>query len=97
MAKVLGKKDLVEKIAKETGVTKTAAKKALDVTLDSVKAALAKGDTVRLIGFGTFQTAKRKARKGINPQTGEAIKIPAGKRPAFKAGKALKDAVAKKK
>jgi DNA-binding protein HU-beta len=87
------KADLIEKIAKETKVTKAAADKAINSFVDGIKKALKKGDRVALIGFGTFAVSQRKARKGRNPQTGKEIKIAARKVPVFKAGAALKKAV----
>ena len=87
------KVELVDKMAKDAKVTKTAAGKALDSLVDGVKKALKKGDKVTLIGFGTFSVTQRKARKGRNPQTGKEIKIAARKAPKFSAGKALKTAV----
>lgn len=87
------KAELIDKIAASAGVTKADASKSLDATIDSVKAALKKGQKVTLVGFGTFSVSKRKARKGRNPRTGEEIKIPATKVPKFTAGKSLKDAV----
>ena len=91
------KADLIESIAKEAGVTKAAADKALDAFIDAVTAALAKGEKVSLIGFGTFSAGERAARIGKNPQTGKEIKIKACKAPKFKAGAGLKDAVNKAK
>jgi Bacterial nucleoid DNA-binding protein len=87
------KAELIDKIAATAGITKADAAKSLDATIDSVKAALKKGQKVTLVGFGTFSVSKRMARKGRNPRTGEEIKIPATKVPKFTAGKALKDAV----
>jgi DNA-binding protein HU-beta len=87
------KTDIVERIAKEVKVTKTAAGKAFAIVVDSVKSALQKGDKVSIVGFGTFSVAARKARKGRNPQTGKEIKIGAKKVPKFTAGKNLKDTV----
>lgn len=87
------KQELIEKVAKETGVSKATAGKTIDTILDSIKAALKKGQKVALIGFGAFSVSKRKARKGRNPQTGKEIKIAARKVPRFSAGKGLKDAV----
>ncbi len=89
------KADIVAKMAKDADIPKTKAEKALGAFLDSVTGTLKKGKSVTLVGFGTFGTAKRKARTGRNPQTGAALKIPAAKVPKFKAGKALKDAVKK--
>lgn len=87
------KAELIDKIASGAGLNKTDASKALDSTLNSIKASLKKGQKVTLVGFGTFSTKKRKARKGRNPRTGQIINIPAAKVPKFTSGKALKDAV----
>lgn len=87
------KTELIDKISSGAGLTKTDAEKALNATLNAIKVALKKGQKVALVGFGTFSVAKRKARKGRNPQTGEELKIPASKVPKFTAGKALKEAV----
>ena len=89
----MNKSELVESMAKASGISKAAAEKALNGMLDSITGALKKGDKVTLVGFGTFKVDKRKARKGRNPQTGEEIKIKAKNVPKFVAGKALKDAV----
>jgi DNA-binding protein HU-beta len=89
----LNKANLIDSIAKTAGFSKKDAETALNATTDSIKAALKKGDKVVLVGFGTFEVRKRAARKGRNPQTGAQISIKASKAPAFKAGKALKDAV----
>ena len=86
------KADLVAKVA-ELGMTKKQAAAAVDAVIGGVKGALAKGESVRLVGFGTFSVKKRKARTGRNPQTGRPLKIPAKKVPAFSPGKGLKDAV----
>lgn len=88
----MNKAQLIEEIAKVT-CSKKEAELALSATLATIQKALKKGDTVTLVGFGTFGVSKRKARKGRNPKTGEAIKIKAKKVPVFKAGKGLKDAV----
>ncbi len=87
------KADLVNNIAGAAGITKTQAEKALNALTDGIKAALAEGDKVTLVGFGTFQLSERAARQGRNPQTKEVIAIPASKSVRFKTGKALKDAV----
>lgn len=87
------KKDLVEVIAQEVGLTKKQASEAVDAMLDAVTKALAKGDAVLLTGFGKFEVRHRAARMGINPQSMEKIKLAASNVPAFKAGKALKEAV----
>ncbi|MDP2142664.1 MAG: HU family DNA-binding protein [Gallionella sp.] len=89
----MNKSDLVDAIAKSADISKAAAGRALDATVESIKKALKKGDTVSLVGFGTFKVGKRAARTGRNPRTGEAIKIKAAKVPKFTAGKGLKDAV----
>lgn len=87
------KLELIAKIAEKTDLTKKDAEMALKAITDSIAEALAAGEKVALTGFGTFETRERAAREGRNPRTGETIKIPAQKTPAFKAGKALKDAV----
>ena len=87
------KADLVAKMAKEADIPKTKAEKALGSFIEGVTLALKKGKSVTLVGFGTFATAKRKARTGRNPQTGATLKIAAAKVPKFRAGKGLKDAV----
>ena len=92
----MNKSELVDAIAKETGLSKKDSDAAVKAFVDTVTKALKKKDKVQLVGFGTFETAKRAARSGKNPQTGAAIKIPASIAPKFKAGKALKDAVNKK-
>jgi DNA-binding protein HU-beta len=89
----MNKSDLVDAIAASSGLSKADAGRALDATVKSITGALKKGNTVSLVGFGTFSVRKRAARTGRNPRTGETIKIKASKNPAFKAGKALKDAV----
>lgn len=87
------KAELIEKMAKDAGVSKAAAGKALDSFVDGVKKTLKKGNKVALVGFGTFSISKRKARKGRNPRTGETISIKATKAPKFTSGKAFKEAV----
>jgi DNA-binding protein HU-beta len=89
----MNKSELVQAVADLSELTKTDAAKAVDALLESIKDALAKDDTVTLIGFGTFTVRERAARVGRNPRTGERLDIKAAKVPAFKAGKALKDAV----
>jgi DNA-binding protein HU-beta len=89
----VNKSDLVDAIAKSADISKAAAGRALEATVESIKKALKKGDTVSLVGFGTFKVGKRAARTGRNPRTGETIKIKAAKVPKFTAGKGLKDAV----
>ena len=94
MAKKLMKDDIVNSVVKETDLTKKDAAAAVDAFTKTVQDALKKGNSVGLIGFGTFEVRTRAAREGRNPQTGEPLKIPKKKVPAFKAGKKLKDAVA---
>ncbi|SDX35952.1 DNA-binding protein HU-beta [Allochromatium warmingii] len=89
----MNKSELIEKMAEAADISKAAAGRALDALTDSIAVALKDGDTVSLIGFGTFSLKERAARTGRNPQTGATIEIKASKTPAFKAGKALKDAV----
>ena len=89
----MNKTELIDAIAKESDLSKAAAGKALDAATDAITAALKKGDSVTLIGFGSFKVTQRAARVGRNPQTGKEIKIAARKAPGFSAGKALKDAV----
>lgn len=89
----MNKSDLIEAIATSADISKAAAGRALDATVESIKKALKKGDTVSLVGFGTFKVGKRAARNGRNPRTGATIKIKAAKVPKFSAGKGLKDAV----
>lgn len=89
----MNKTELIDKIAQAADISKAAASKALDAFFEGVSDALRKGDTVPLIGFGTFVVRERAARSGRNPRTGETIQIKASKIPAFKAGKALKDAI----
>ena len=91
----MNKTELIAAIAEKAGMSKKDAEKALNATLDTVADALAAGDKVQLVGFGGFETKKREARMGRNPKTREAIEIPASCVPVFKAGKALKDKVAK--
>ena len=87
------KADLVEAIAKQTGLTKADANRALEATFEVITKALKKGERVPVAGFGTFNVSKWKAREGRNPQTGATVKIPARKAVTFKAGTALKEAV----
>ncbi|MBO5743258.1 MAG: HU family DNA-binding protein [Clostridia bacterium] len=89
----MNKSDLIAKIADKAELTKKDAEKALNAFVESVTEALKAGDKVALVGFGSFETKKRAARKAKNPQTGAIIDIPASTVPAFKVGKALKDAV----
>lgn len=92
----MNKAELVAAVAAKTNFTKKDAEVVINALLMSVEEALVKGEKVQLIGFGTFETRKRKAREGRNPRKPEeTIKIPASKAPVFKAGKALKDAVNK--
>lgn len=89
----MNKTELIEHIAYNSDISKAAAARALEATVDAVRKQLKKGGTVQIIGFGTFAVTKRAARTGRNPRTGEAIKIKAAKVPKFTPGKALKDAL----
>jgi DNA-binding protein HU-beta len=89
----MSKDEAVAKMAKDANISKAAADKALRSLLDGITSSLKKGKKVAFVGFGTFATAKRKARTGRNPRTGATIKIAAARVPRFKPGKALKDAV----
>ena len=89
----MNKSELIAQIAKEADISQAAAGRVVDAFTGAVAGALKKGDTVQLIGFGTFKVSKRAARTGRNPRTGAEIKIAASNAPAFTAGKALKDAV----
>ena len=89
----MNKTELVAAIAEKAGLSKKDAEGAVKAFTDTVAEQLKAGEKIQLVGFGTFEVAERAARTGKNPQTGEAIKIPASKAPKFKAGKALKDAV----
>ena len=92
---VINKAELVDAMAKDTGLSKKDSEKALNSFMENVSNALSKNDKVQLVGFGTFETRKRAERNGRNPQTGKEIKIAAATVPAFKAGKALKEKVNK--
>ena len=89
------KTELINEVANKTELTKKDSEKAVAAVIESITDALIAGDKVQLVGFGTFEVRDRAAREGKNPATGEVISIPATKVPAFKAGKALKEAVAK--
>lgn len=89
----MNKSQLIDKISQDADMTKASAGRALDAIIEAVSDSLKSGDTVQLVGFGTFSVRERSARTGRNPQTGKEINIPASKVPGFKAGKALKDAV----
>jgi len=89
----VNKSELIEAIAASADIPKAAAGRALDAMIDTVTDSLKKGDSVALVGFGTFTVKERAARTGRNPQTGQPIEINAAKVPSFKAGKALKDSV----
>jgi DNA-binding protein HU-beta len=89
----VNKSELIEAIAASADIPKAAATRALDAMVESVTDSLKKGESVSLVGFGTFSIKERAARTGRNPQTGQPIEISAAKVPSFKAGKALKDAV----
>lgn len=87
------KAELISKIAEKSELTKKDAEKAFSAVVSTITDALVSGDKVQIVGFGTFEVRDRKEKQSKNPQTGEAITVPAKKAPAFKAGKALKDAV----
>jgi DNA-binding protein HU-beta len=89
----MNKGELIDSIAKQTGLTKADSQRALDATLDAIQGTLATGEKVSIPGFGTFDTSRRAARKGRNPQTGEPIQIKARTVAKFKAGKGLAEAV----
>ena len=89
----MNKNEFIDKVADAADMSKAEATRAVDAVFDSITQALQKGDDVRLVGFGTFSAAHRKARDGRNPRTGETIKIPASIQPKFSAGKGLKEAL----
>ena len=89
----MNKQDVVSKVAKDTGMTKTAAAAAVDSIIDGITRSLKKGDAVSFVGFGTFKISNRKARMARNPRTGDAIRIPKRRVPRFSAGKTLKEAI----
>jgi DNA-binding protein HU-beta len=89
----VNKNELIAQVADSAGLSKADATRAVDGVFDVITHSLQGGDEVRLVGFGTFSVAQRRATEGRNPRTGEPIRIPASKQPKFKAGKALKDAV----
>lgn len=89
----MNKAELIASVAEKTDLTKKDAEKAVSAVLETIEEALAKGEKVQLVGFGTFEIRERAARKGRNPQTGEVIDIAAAKVPVFKPGKALRESV----
>jgi len=89
----MNKAELIEEVSGKTGLTKKKTGNAVDALTETITNTLSKGEKVTLVGFGTFQVRERKARKGVNPQTGEGISIPAKKVAKFKAGKSLREAV----
>lgn len=89
----MNKNDLIGAVADTSGLSKSQAASAVESVFESISTALKKGDEVRLVGFGTFSVAKRKASTGRNPRTGEPMSIKASNQPKFKAGKGLKDSV----
>ena len=91
----MNKTELIAAIAEQSGLSKKDAEKALSATIDTIVKAVAEGDKIQLTGFGTFEQRQRNARTGVDPRTGNSIEIAASKVPAFKAGKAFKDAVNK--
>jgi DNA-binding protein HU-beta len=93
----MNKSQLVEAVASDSGLSKTDSSRAIESLLDTVTKTLKKGDEVSITGFGKFSVVKRAARQGVNPRTGERVKIKASKAPKFSAGAALKQAVSPKK
>jgi len=93
----MNKSELIDSVAKASGLTKADSDRALDAITDTITKSLKKGNPVALVGFGTFKVSKRNARMGRNPQTGASMQIKAKTVPRFSAGKALKDAVSKSK
>jgi len=91
----MNKTELIAEVAKKTGMSKKDSERAVSAALDTITETLAAGDKVQLVGFGSFETKSREARMGRNPKTKETIQIPASTVPVFKAGKALKDEIAK--
>ena len=91
----MNKTELIAAVAEASEISKKDAEKAVSATIDTIIDAIAKGDKVQLVGFGTFEQRQRNARQGVDPRTGNKIEIAASKVPAFKAGKAFKDAVNK--
>jgi DNA-binding protein HU-beta len=87
----MNKGQLIEKVAEKTGLTKTQSEEFLDATLQIIQKSVAKGDEVKLVGFGTFSRLNRKSRNGRNPKTGQPVVIPGAKVPRFKPGKDFKD------
>jgi DNA-binding protein HU-beta len=91
----MNKNELISAVSEATELSKKDATAAVNATFDAISKAMAEGDKVQLIGFGTFETRERSAKTAKNPRTGEAVEVPACKAPAFKAGKALKELVNK--
>jgi len=89
----MNKAELIEEVSSKTGLTKRTSREAVDAVISAITDSLAGEERVTLVGFGTFQVMERKARRGVNPQTGEGIQIPAKMIPKFKAGKSLREAV----
>lgn len=90
----MNKNELIAAVAERSGLTKKDSEKAVNAVIECIQDALAQGDKVAIIGFGTFEVRERGARTGRNPQTGEVINIPSSRVPAFKAGKILRDSIA---
>ncbi|MCD6103492.1 MAG: HU family DNA-binding protein [Thermotogaceae bacterium] len=89
----MNKTELIDKVAKKSALKKKDVKAVVDIVFDTISEALAKGDKVQLVGFGSFEVRKAAERRGVNPQTKKPIKIPARKVPKFRPGKALKEKV----
>jgi len=91
----MNKAELIEEVNNKTGLTKKDTGNVIDAVTDTIQKTLSKGEKITLVGFGTFQVIERKARRGVNPRTREAIQIPAKKVPKFKAGKGLREKIKK--
>ncbi|MBX6350229.1 MAG: HU family DNA-binding protein [Clostridia bacterium] len=91
----MNKNDLIASVAEQAKLSRKDSERAVNAVVDTIQKALARGDKVSLVGFGTFEVRQRRARTGRNPQTGEPVRIPATRVPSFKAGKGLKEAIGK--
>ena len=89
----MNKADVTEEVANQTGLTKKTSRKAVDAVISAITDSLAREERVTLVGFGTFQVMERKTRKGVNPQTGKTIEIPAKRVPKFRPGKSLREVI----
>lgn len=93
--RTVNKNDLIASVAEQAKLSRKDSERAVNAVVDTIQKALARGDKVSLVGFGTFEVRQRRARTGRNPQTGEPVRIPATRVPSFKAGKGLKEAIGK--